>query len=176
MAYSAYSSASRGYDLSLFETSGTAARELAPKKVKKKTVKNNIVELPDVIEDVSLRRKHNVAALLFGFVMSSIIVVMVGVIIHGQVQLAELNQKITEAQQILTNSQGEYVQIQARVDASLSTATVEEFARTELGMEKATSQQKEYISLSEGDKAEIFTEDEGTIFGEMGDYVSSMLS
>lgn len=177
MAYSSYVTAGRGYDLSLFETSGTAAKSPAPKKVKKKQYnRNNIVELPDAVEDKSLRRKHNVAGLMFGFVIASIIVVMVGAIIHGQVQLAELNQEITDAQTELAQSRSEYVQIQARVDASLSTATVEEFARTQLGMEKATNQQKEYISLSEGDKAEIFTEDEGTVFDEVGEYFGSMLS
>lgn len=176
MSYSAYMTASRDYDLSLFETSGTAAKKSAPKKVKKRQFADNIVELPDVTADGSQRRKHNVAALVFGFVLASIIVVIVGVIIHGQVQLAELNQKITAANIELENSRSDYIQIQARVDASLSTATVEEYARTQLGMSKATNQQKQYISLADSDKAEIFAEDEGTVFDEMGDYLGSMLS
>ena len=85
--------------------------------------------------------------------------------IHGQVQLAELNQEITQAQTSLEHSRSEYVQIKSSVEASLSTTVVEEIARTELGMIKATNQQKEYISLSDGDKAQIFAEDEGNIFG-----------
>ena len=166
MAYSSYVTAYRGYDLTLFETSGTAAKAPAPKKVKKKQYigKNNVVELPDVIEDKSLRRKHNVVGLVFGFALASVIALVVGIIIHGQVQLAELNQEITVAQANLETSRSEFVQIQAGVDASMSTAAVEAYARDELGMMKATNQQKEYISLSGGDKGEIFAEGEGKIF------------
>ena len=164
MAYSAYMTAGRGYDLSLFETSGTAARRPAAQKAKRKQYNNNIVELPDTMDASLPRRKHNVAGLVFGFVMATVIAVVVGVIIHGQVQLAELNQQITQAQIDLEQSRSEFVQIQTRIDASLSTATVEEYARNVLGMSKATSQQKEYISLCEGDKAEIFTEDENSLF------------
>lgn len=164
MAYSAYMTAGRGYDLSLFETSGTAAKSPAPKKVKKRQYNNNIVELPDIDESAVPRRKHNVAGLVFGFAMAAIIAVVVGIIIHGQVQLAELNQQITQAQADLETSRSEYVQIQTRIDASLSTATVEEYARNVLGMSKATNQQKEYISLCDGDKAEIFAGDDNSLF------------
>ena len=165
MAYSSYATASRRYDLSLFETRGTAAKAPAPKKVKKKQYnRNNVVELPDIAQDKSLRRKHNVAGLIFGFALASVIAIVVGIIIHGQVQLAELNQQITAAQANLETSRSEYVQIQAGVDASMSTAAVEAYARDQLGMSKATNQQKEYISLTGGDKGEIFAEGEGKIF------------
>ena len=176
MSYSAYMTASRDYDLGLFETSGTAAKKSTPKKAKKRQVTNNIVELPDVTPEAGQRRKHNVVSLVFGFVIASIIVVVVGMMIHGRVQLAELNQEIALAKAQLENSRSEYVQLQAKVDASLSTATVEEYARTQLGMSKATNQQKQYISLADSDKAEIFAEDEGTVFDEMGEYLGSMLS
>ena len=165
MAYSSYVTASRGYDLSLFETSGTAAKATAPKKVKKKQYnRNNVVELPDMAEYGNQRRKHNVVGLVFGFALASVIALVVGIIIHGQVQLAELNQQITTAHADLETSRSEYVQLQASVDASVSTAAVEAYARDELGMIKATNQQKEYISLSGGDKGEIFAEGEGKIF------------
>ena len=176
MSYSAYMSATRGYDLSLFETSGTAAKKPAPKKVKKRPANNRIVELPEAVEETGQRRQHNFAALAFGFILASIIVVVVGVIIHGQVQLAELNQKITAANTELETSRSEYIPLQAKVDASLSTATVEEYARTNLGMSRATNQQKRYISLADSDKAEIFSEDEGIVFDEVGEYFGSMLS
>lgn len=164
MAYSAYMTASRGYDLSLFETSGTAAKSPVPKKVKKKQYRNNIVELPEVDEASAPKRKHNVAGLMFGFVLAGIIAVIVGVMIHGQVQLAELNQQITQRRAELETSRSEYVQLQTRIDSSLSTATVEEYARNVLGMSKATNQQKEYISLCEGDCAEILSGDDNSLF------------
>lgn len=176
MAYSAYMTGNRGYDLSLFETSGTAARKPAPKKTKKRQHKNNIVALPEVKADKASRRKHNVGGLVAGFVMATVIAVIVGVIIHGQVQLAEINQQIAIAEKELNNKQSEYVQMQARVEAFLSTAAIEECARTQLGMAKATNQQKEYISLSGGDKAEIYTETKSNIFTEIGDFFGSLWS
>ncbi|MBQ4568451.1 MAG: septum formation initiator family protein [Ruminococcus sp.] len=178
MAYSAYAAQSRGYDLSLFETSGTAARKPSVKKTKKKTYahKNNIVELPEMNVDKTLRRKHNPASLIAGFVMVGVIAVIVGIIIHGQVQLAEINQQIATAQQVLTEKESEHNQMQARVEGFLSTAAVEECARTELGMAKATNQQKEYISLETGDKAEVYIQENSNIFTKIGDFLGSLWS
>lgn len=175
MAYSAYVN-SRGYDLSLFETSGSTARKPEPKKMNKKQTKNNIVKFQEVTVDKGQRRKHNVGSLVAGFLMASVIAVIVGIMIHGQVQLAEINQQITTAQSELDYSKSEYVQMQARVEAFLSTASVEEYARTQLGMSKATNQQKEYINLTQGDKAEIYTEDSGNIFTRIGDFFGSLWS
>lgn len=176
MAYSAYMSQNRGYDLSLFETSGTAARKPLQKKVKKKQRRNNIVELPDMKVEKNSRRKHNVGSLVAGFVMVSVIAVVIGIIIHGQVQLAEINQKITVAQEQLEEKESAYIQMQADVEKKLSTAKVEECARTELGMAKATNQQKEYISLCAGDKAEIYTQSSKNIFTQIGDFLGSLWS
>ncbi len=175
MAYSAYMTRDRGYDLSLFETSGTAARKPETKKVKKKQY-NNILEMPGVSADQSQRRKHNVGSLIVGFAVAGVIAIIIGVIIHGQVQLAEINQKITTAQQTLTEKESEHNQMQARVEGLLSTAAIEECARNELGMSKATNQQKEYISLETGDKAEIYTQENSNIFTEIGDLLSSLWS
>ena len=163
MAYSSYAIASRGYDLSLFETSGSVAKSPAEKVKKKQYVKNNIVELPENFEGKVQRKKHNTAAITFGFMLATVIVVVIGFVIHGQVQLAELNQKIASAEALLETSKSEYVQLQSDVKASMSTSAVAQGA-ADLGMVKATSQQKEYISLSDGDKAQIFAEGEGKVF------------
>ncbi len=176
MSYSAYMSATKGYDLSLFETSGTAAKKPEPKKVKKRQPANRIVEIPEFTVEAGQRRKHNFAALAFGFVFAAIVAIVVGVMIHGQVQLAELNQEIAAKGKELEESRSAYIQLEAQQKTSLSTTTVEKIARTELGMSKATSQQKQYISLADSDKAEIFAEDEGTVFNEAGEYIDSMVS
>ena len=175
MSYSACLN-SRGYDLSLFETSGSTARKPEPKVAKKKQHKNNVVAFQEVTVDKGQRRKHNVGSLVIGFLMAGVIAVVVGIMIHGQVQLAEINQQITTAQTQLDHTKSEYVQMQARVEAFLSTASVEEYARTQLGMSKATNQQKEYISLSQGDKAEIYTESSDNIFTRIGDFFGSLWS
>lgn len=178
MANSAYATQNRGYDLSLFETSGTTARKPEPRQSKKKQHghRNNIVELPEMNVDKSLRRKHNLGSLVAGFVMVTVVAVILGVIIHGRVQLAEVNQQIASAQQLLTEKESEHNQMQARVEGFLSTAAIEECAREELGMSKATNQQKEYISLESGDKAEVYIQESGNIFTKIGDFLGSLWS
>lgn len=176
MAYSAYMTNDRGYDLSLFETHGTSAPKPAPMKTKKRVRKNNIVELNDVVYDKAERRKHNVFGLVCGFAMAAVIVLIVGVMIHGQVRLAELNQQIAAAEITLSHRNSEHVQMQAKVEALLSTSVVEEYARTQLGMSKAVNQQKEYITLSHGDKAEIYTQGSGNVFSAIGEFFTSLWS
>lgn len=176
MAYSAYMPSDRGYDLSLFETQGTSAPKPSPARARKRKPKNNIVELHTMEFDKESRRKHNVFGLVCGFAMAAVIVLVVGFMIHGQVRLAELNQQIAAAETTLAHSVSEYTQMQAKVEASLSTAVVEEYARTQLGMTKATNQQKEYITLSHGDKAEVFTNSGDNVFSAIGDFFGSLWS
>ena len=66
--------------------------------------------------------------------------------------------------------------MQAKMEASLSTAAIEKYAQQHLGMSKATAQQKEYISLSEGDKAEVYLEKKSNVFTEIGDFLGSLWS
>ncbi len=177
MAYAAYARDNRGYDLSLFETTkGTAVPKEAPTKVKKKKSAENIVKLQREDTLKAQRRKHNVPALIVGFVMSAIAIVLLCLIVYGQVCLAELNQQIISAENTLSQRQSEQLQIQAKVDSSLSTLVVEEFAKTNLGMVKASNQQKEYVSLSQGDKARVYMEEDKSLFEEIGDYISGLWS
>lgn len=181
MAYGNYFNTEREYDLSLFESDGNAARKkkAAPKKMPPQTQrvkKNNVIELNVPEFDKSERRRHNIGSIVLGFVCAAVITFCVGTIIMGQVELTELNQEIAQAQVLLEESKSEYTQIQAKMEASFSTAAIEKYAREELGMSKATNQQKEYISLSEGDKAEVYKQKESNIFTEIGDFFGSLWS
>ncbi len=176
MAYGTYGTTDRGYDLSLFETQGTAARKTAPAKQKKKQPKAKVVKMPEIQYDKASRRKHNYGAIATGVAFALVVVAIVGVIIHGNAQVAELNEQIAAAQVELDHSRSEYIQMSAKVEASLSTAAVEEYARTQLGMTKATNQQKEYISLSQGDKAVVYSDENANIFTEIGDFFESLWS
>ncbi len=176
MAYGTYMDTDRGYDLSLFESEGSAARKkkAAPKTHQVK--KNNVIELSAPMFDKSERRKHNVGSIILGFVCAAVITLCVGFIIKGQVELTELNQQIASAHTQLEEVKSEYTQMQAKMEASLSTAAIEKYAQQELGMSKATAQQKEYISLSEGDKAEVYTEKKSNVFTQMVDFFGSLWS
>ena len=101
------------------------------------------------------------------------VVIVVGLIIHGQVQLTEVNHKITAAQKTLEEQQSLYTQLQMKVDASISTAVVEKYAKERLGMSKVANSQKEFISLSEGDKVEIASDSNDNVFDSVADAFSS---
>ncbi len=175
MAYGSY--AMGGYDLSLFEsTKGTAVPKEAPVKHRKKKTAANIVRLKREDIERAQRRKYNVPAILLGSVVSAVVIVLLCAIVYGQVCLSELNQQIISAENTLSQRQSEQLQIQAKVDASLSTLVVEEYAKNNLGMVKASNQQKEYVSLSQGDKAQVYMEEEKNLFEEIGDYISGLWS
>lgn len=177
MANGTYFNTDRDYDLSLFESEGNAARKKkAAPKTRVRTKSNNVIELGVPEFDKSQRRKHNVGSIVMGFVCAAVIVLCVGFIIKGQVELTELNQEIAEAKVTLEETKSEYTQMQAKMESSFSTAAIEKYAREELGMSKATNQQKEYISLSEGDKAEVYTQKESNIFTEIGELLGSLWS
>lgn len=176
MAYAAYMNSDRGYDLSLFESDGNAARKKKAAPARHAEKKNNVIELNVQEYSKSERRQHNIGSLILGFVCAAVITLCVGMIIHGQVELTELNQQIASAQVQLEEKKSEYTQMQAKMEASFSTAAIEKYASEELGMSKATNQQKEYISLSEGDKAEVYTQKQTNIFTEIGEALSSLWS
>ena len=176
MANGFYMDADRGYDLSLFESEGNAARKKKAAVRKPQAKKNNVIELNMPEYDKAERRKHNIGSIVLGFVCAAVITLCVGFIIKGQVELTELNQQIASAQVTLEETKSEYTQMQAKMEASLSTAAIEKYAQQHLGMSKATAQQKEYISRSEGDKAEVYLQKESNVFTEIADFFGSLWS
>lgn len=146
-----YENRNAAYDLDLFKDN--TAKEL-PEKNKQKR-ENKVVSLPKEELIKIRRRRHNPFKLLVGGAAGAVITVIVAAIIIGQVQLTELNQKITSAQQTLEVSKSTYTQLQMSVQSKLSTSEIENYAEDTLGMSKAENAQKEFVSLSKGDKAEI---------------------
>ena len=63
-----------------------------------------------------------------------------------------------------------------KVESKLSPSVVEAYASEELGMSRADNYQKEYISLSQGDKAEISQTDGGNLFESIADAIAGLWS
>lgn len=159
----AYNQRDLAYDLSLFEDNSSAAPQL-PQQPVKKAKKSNVVKITQKQIEKVRRRKHNYFKLATGITFALCVLVVVIAIIVGQVQLTELNSKIAAAQDDLSIKQSIYTQMEMDVNANLSTKAVEEYAKNTLGMSKATNAQKEFVNLSEGDKAEVTQEAKGNIF------------
>lgn len=164
----AFLSSNNAYDISVFEDENLENQDLHKK--------NKVVKIPKKKIEQAKRRKRNPLKLTVSFLFSAVVVAVVGMIIYSQVQLTELNQKISEAQETLENSQSEYTQMQMNVDAKYTTSIIEEYAQDKLGMTKANSSQKEFVDLSSGDKAKIVEKENKSIFDTIVDWISSIWS
>lgn len=161
-------SSNNAYDISVFEDENFENQDLHKK--------NKVIKIPKKKIEQAKRRKRNPLKLTVSFLFSAVVVAVVGMIIYSQVQLTELNQKISEAQETLENSQSEYTQMQMNVDAKYTTSIIEEYAQDKLGMTKANSSQKEFVDLSSGDKAKVIEKEDKSIFDTIVDWISSIWS
>lgn len=148
----AYNEHSVAYDLDLFKDN--AAKKI-PEKQNTKDKENKVVKIPEEDTYRIRRRKHNPFKIFVGSVSATVATVIIAAIIVGQAQLTELNQQIITAQETLENAQSTYTQLQMGIQSKLSTTEIEKYAETKLGMSKTENAQKEFVSLSQGDKAEI---------------------
>ncbi|MBQ8057483.1 MAG: hypothetical protein IJ275_04005 [Ruminococcus sp.] len=179
-----YDNRNLAYDIRLFEEEEIRSSKVeAPQKKhadKPKKQQNTKVDNKSKSESHSVkrikRRKNNFLNISLAVVFAVVIVAVVGLIIHGQVQLTELNQQISAAQGALEEQQSLYTQLEMKVDASISTAVVEKYAQENLGMTKVSNSQKEFISLSEGDKVELTMSDNDTVFDAIANAFSSLWS
>lgn len=182
----AYENRNAAYDLSLFDdtnyTSGSTAPERHKKEVhkkdnRKKTGKTNkVVTLPQEELNKIRRRKHNPLKLAVGSIGGMAVALVIGFIIVGQVQLTELNQEIISAKATLADCQSIYTQNQMKVESELSNAEIEEYAENVLGMTKASNAQKEFVTLSGGDKAEVSAQQSENLFTQFIDSIKNLWS
>lgn len=187
MAY--YSRSNLAYDFTLFEEDnrlrGTSARMRS--KSKDESVDPDDIQLNSDEERISgrrseksvkrvKRRKSNFFRIALGVVFGIAIAFVVVSIIHGHVQLTELNQEIADAKATLAEQQSVYTQLEMKVDSSISTTVVEDYAKSKLNMSKAANSQKEYVNLSDGDKAEVSLSPDKNIFESIAEAISSLWS
>ncbi len=141
---------SEAYNLEMFRSN---AAEKLPKK--KHNNKSKVVKIPQDDINRIRRRRHNPLSVLLGATAAVVVAIIISAIIVGRVQLTELNQQIINAKEDLSNANSTYTQVQMAIQSKLSTSEIEKYASEKLGMSKAENAQKEFVSLSEGDKAEI---------------------
>lgn len=184
MAY--YSHSSLAYDLSLFEgdperDAEAEVTEDLPAEQDGSSKENNddrerFKRSGRKARSKSKKRRTGVLRLSLIAVFGIAIAFIVVSIIHGQVQLTELNQEIVNAKAKLAEQQSVYTQLEMKVDSSISTPVVEEYAQNKLHMSKATNAQKEFINLSTGDKAEVTMTSDKSIFESIAEAFASLWS
>lgn len=122
------------------------------------------------------RRKSNFLRIAAGVVFGLIAAVIIASIIHGQVQLTELNQEIIDARVTLSELQSRHTELEMKIAESISSDEVSKYATDVLNMSKATVSQKEFITLREGDKAEVILKEDKNIFERFIDAITSLWS
>ena len=170
----AYTNRNAAYNLDLFDDAVTASalpqRKVNEKKTDKLAHKNKkakakkVLTLPEEEIYKNRRRKRNPFKIAVGTFGGAAVALVIGTIIIGQVQLTELNQQIINAKETLSDSQSIYTQTEMALQADLTTAEIEEYAENKLGMTKASNTQKEFVSLSGGDKAEVTSPEDENLF------------
>ena len=180
----AYENLNVAYDLSLFDEDVKASalplhkeqEDSRNSKKKKLHSVGKIVTLPEEELMKIRKRKHIPLKLAFGSVCGMVIALVIGAIIVGQVQLTELNQEIITAKNTLANNQSIYTQTQMKVESNLSTSEIESYAENVLGMTKASNTQKEFVTLSGGDKAEVSSQEGNNLFTQFIDSINNLWS
>ncbi|MEE1060781.1 MAG: hypothetical protein UH080_03010 [Ruminococcus sp.] len=175
----AYTNSSAAYNLDLFDDASTASalpqRKETEKKADKVAHKNKkvkkVLTLPEEELYKNRRRKRNPFKIAVGTIGGAVVALVIATIIVGQVQLTELNQQIINAKETLSDSQSIYTQTEMALQAELTTAEIENYAENQLGMTKASNTQKEFVTLSGGDKAEVTSPKDENIFTQ---FVSSL--
>ena len=172
------------YDLTLFETpydGGMTAKRR--KKVSEDAAVSDsgsaVQENTRTREDKRVkaaRRRRKIGRIALAVILGAAVMAMIASIIHGQVRLTELNQEIIDARAELAEKQSVYTQLEMKVDSSVSTTVVEKYAKENLSMNKASNSQKEFVSLSDGDKAEVSMTEEKNIFERIGEAIASIWS
>lgn len=154
----------------------TAPKLPKKEKTEKHKQDNKVVTLPQEALIKIRRRKHNPFKLFVGTVAALAVTIIISAIIIGQVQLTEVNQQIIAAEETLRNTQSTYTQNQMALQSKLSTSEIEKYAQEKLGMSKAGNVQKEYVSLSKGDKAEISENANRNFFQKVIDAITGLWS
>lgn len=160
------------YDLSLFESD----KEIVENVKENETKLISISETPKNLISTQ-KRKNNILGITF-FVTFLIVVSIVAItLIKSNATVSELNNKISVAQSELKEQENAYSQYQMQVESIYSLRVIEDYAVNVLGMVKAENNQKNYVSLSDGDKAEIIQSSQNkNIIQKIADAISGLWS
>lgn len=166
--------AERVYNFERFSPREVVAEVKEEPKAEKVT---NIIELPGQLLRQSRRKRVKPLRAVATAVGVLMICGVLGTVIHGQVQLTELNEEILTATAQLSEAQSVELQLQYAVDQNMSTAQLEEYASEQLGMQKINPGQITYIGLADGNTGTVVRDvDSKPWFLEIWDSVVALLS
>lgn len=150
---------SEAYDLSLFEPIETKPASEKNKSKEHNKKENNLIKFQPETITKAQRRKRNPIVILGVSVLTIVVATVAATIVQSNVVLNELNQQILDANTTITQQNNLAAQYKLKVDSKLSANVVQNYAEKKLGMTQAKNAQKRFISLSDGDYAEVIRDD-----------------
>lgn len=166
--------AERVYNFERFSPREVVAEVKEEPKAEKVT---NIIELPGQLLRQSRRKRVKPLRAVATALGVLLVCGVLGTVIHGQVQLTELNEEILTATAQLSEAQSVELQLQYAADQNMSTAQLEEYASEQLGMQKINPGQITYIGLADGNTGTVVRDvDSKPWFLEIWDSVVALLS
>lgn len=97
-------------------------------------------------------------------------------VIYTQAVLTEVGENINAASRELENLKSENGRLSAQLESQLSLRNIEQYAAVNLGLSKLEPDQIEYVNLSGGDKTELASPQEPSLWDQIKEWFEQLMS
>ena len=151
---------STAYDMSLFDTSKRREQQTPEKKPELKVATSSVA-----------KSGRPVAVAVIGAVFLAVFVMF----LYSKAALSEVNLKISNETQALSDAQSINTALSNQLSGSVSLENVEQYAVSELGMQKVSASQERYVEMNTGNMTETAKNDNDNIFVTVQDWFNGIL-
>ena len=146
--------------MSLFDTSKRKEQQTPEKKPELKVATSSVA-----------KSGRPVAVAVIGAVFLAVFVMF----LYSQAALSEVNLKISNETQALSDAQSINTALSNQLSGSVSLENVEQYAVSELGMQKVSASQERYVEMNTGNMTETAKNDNDNIFVTVQDWFNGIL-
>lgn len=151
---------STAYAMSLFDTSKRKEQQTPEKKPELKVATSSVA-----------KSGRPVAVAVIGAVFLAVFVMF----LYSKAALSEVNLKISNETQALSDAQSINTALSNQLSGSVSLENVEQYAVSELGMQKVSASQERYVEMNTGNMTETAKNDNDNIFVTVQDWFNGIL-
>ncbi|EDR99439.1 hypothetical protein EUBSIR_02503 [[Eubacterium] siraeum DSM 15702] len=146
--------------MSLFDTSKRKEQQTPEKKPELKVATSSVA-----------KSGRPVAVAVIGAVFLAVFVMF----LYSKAALSEVNLKISNETQALSDAQSINTALSNQLSGSVSLENVEQYAVSELGMQKVSASQERYVEMNTGNMTETAKNDNDNIFVTVQDWFNGIL-
>jgi cell division protein FtsL len=146
--------------MSLFDTSKRKEQQTPEKKPELKVATSSVA-----------KSGRPVAVAIIGAVFLAVFVMF----LYSKAALSEVNLKISNETQALSDAQSINTALSNQLSGSVSLENVEQYAVSELGMQKVSASQERYVEMNTGNMTETAKNDNDNIFVTVQDWFNGIL-